>query len=219
MFTSTYCVEDIYLDMMKKNIGSGRLYSLNALRGFDRLMISGGGLFIFRMHGKTGMGWIDRAIMPGQLANFNGVYDELVISTHLPAFILTILGVWIGDILQYNKTNSLYRIKTLIIIGASLLGLGLVWGLHLPIARKLWTGSFIMVASGASTIAMVLFYWLIDVKKYTKWAFFFKVVGLNSLFILQINLLILKKLLTIYFQVYIVLLMRNGISYLKHSEP
>ena len=28
---------------------------------------------------------------------------------------------------------------------------------------------------------MALFYWLIDVKKYQKWAFFFKVIGMNSL--------------------------------------
>ncbi|HEX5023661.1 MAG TPA: DUF5009 domain-containing protein, partial [Agriterribacter sp.] len=26
-----------------------------------------------------------------------------------------------------------------------------------------------------------LFYWIIDVKGYTKWAFFFKVIGMNSL--------------------------------------
>ena len=28
---------------------------------------------------------------------------------------------------------------------------------------------------------MAFFYWLIDVKGYQKWAFFFKVIGLNSL--------------------------------------
>ncbi len=69
------------------------------------------------------------------------------------------------------------------IIGVSLIAGGLVWGLHFPIMKKMWTSSFILVTSGASFLAMTLFYWLIDNKKYTKWAFFFKVIGLNSLVI------------------------------------
>jgi predicted acyltransferase len=34
-----------------------------------------------------------------------------------------------------------------------------------------------------SSLLVALFYWVIDVKKYTRWAFFFKVIGINSLVI------------------------------------
>jgi Uncharacterized conserved protein len=38
---------------------SRRLLSIDALRGFDMLLIAGGGAFIERSHGLTGMRWID----------------------------------------------------------------------------------------------------------------------------------------------------------------
>ena len=126
-------------------------------------------------------GWIDRTIMPGRL--INGVYDENALATSLSAFSLTILGAWAGDILRNVKTTPLFKIKLLTIIGVSLVGLGLIWGLHFPISKKLWSSSFIFVTAGVSFLAMALFYWLIDVKQYTKWAFFFRVIGLNSLVI------------------------------------
>lgn len=37
----------------------GRLASMDALRGFDMLMISGGGAFISLLGGKTGLSWVD----------------------------------------------------------------------------------------------------------------------------------------------------------------
>ena len=124
-------------------------------------------------------GWIDRTIMPGRL--INGVYDENAMATFLPSFTITVLGAWAGDILRNSDSSSSQKIKLMSIIGVSLLAIGLIWGLHFPIMKKMWTSSFILVTSGASFLAMTLFYWLVDVKKYTKWAFFFKVIGLNSL--------------------------------------
>lgn len=126
-------------------------------------------------------GWIDRTIMPGRL--INGIYDENAIATSLPAFCLTILGAWAGDILRNEKNSSFYKTKLLALIGVTLIAIGLIWNLHFPISKKLWSSSFIAVTGGASFIAMAIFYWLIDVKQFTKWAFFFKVIGMNSLVI------------------------------------
>ena len=142
--------------------------------------VSGFGAGNFTMEGNL-MGWLDRVIMPGILKD--GIYDELAIATTLSAVTLTILGAWVGDIFRNNNMSSNYKIKLLTIVGVLLIVVGLVWGLHLPIVKKLWSGSFIMVTGGASILSMVLFYWLIDVKGYTKWAFPLKVVGLNSLLI------------------------------------
>ena len=126
-------------------------------------------------------GWIDRLIMPGRL--INGVFDENALATFLPAFTLTVFGAWAGDILRNEDTTSSYKIKTFFIIGVSLISIGLIWGLHFPIYKKLWTSSFILVTAGASFLIMDMFYWLIDIKKYNKWSFYFKVIGMNSLVI------------------------------------
>ncbi len=126
-------------------------------------------------------GWIDRAIMPGRLINH--IYDENALATSLPAFTLTILGAWAGDILRNEQKSPMGKTGLLLEIGIALIVLGLIWGLHFPIMKKMWTSSFILVTGGASFMAMGIFYWLIDVKNYTKWSFFFKVIGMNSLVI------------------------------------
>jgi predicted acyltransferase len=40
-----------------------------------------------------------------------------------------------------------------------------------------------MNVGGYSLILLALFYYIIDVKGYKKWAFFFKVIGMNSILI------------------------------------
>lgn len=43
----------------KSAFGGKRVLSIDALRGFDMLLIAGGGAFIERLHGLTGIKWID----------------------------------------------------------------------------------------------------------------------------------------------------------------
>jgi predicted acyltransferase len=127
------------------------------------------------------VGWIDRAIMPGTLKQ--GTYDELAFFTQFPALCLTLLGSLAGEVLQDQKSSEKIKGQRLMLIGAGTLILGLVWSLHLPINKHLWTSSFILLTGGLSFLILALFYWLIDVKGYRKWAFFFKVIGVNSLVI------------------------------------
>jgi hypothetical protein len=46
---------------------------------------------------------------------------------------------------------------------------------------RIWTSSFVLYAGGWSLLLLALFYWVIDVKGYRKWAFFLIVIGLNSI--------------------------------------
>ncbi|GAB2769009.1 hypothetical protein GCM10027275_09590 [Rhabdobacter roseus] len=126
------------------------------------------------------MGWLDRHLMPGRLKQ--GTYDELALSTHLPAFCLTILGTLAGDLLR-GERPALGKVRQLVLWGLAGVGVGLVWNLHLPINKHLWSGSFIALTAGMAFLFLALFYWLIDVRGYTRWAFFFKVIGMNSLVI------------------------------------
>ena len=62
-----------------------------------------------------------------------------------------------------------------------MLGVGHLWGLAFPINKFLWTSSYVLVAAGWSTLALTLFYWLIDMRGYQRWAFPFIVVGMNAI--------------------------------------
>jgi predicted acyltransferase len=59
---------------MHKDSGSmpGRLASIDALRGFDMLMISGGGSFVYLLHGKTNIPAIDAIAQQFEHPEWNG---------------------------------------------------------------------------------------------------------------------------------------------------
>lgn len=65
--------------------------------------------------------------------------------------------------------------------GAALLISGLIWSIWLPVIKLLWTSSFVLVAGGISCLLLAIFYLIIDVMGYRKWAFPFSVIGMNAL--------------------------------------
>jgi predicted acyltransferase len=127
------------------------------------------------------VGWFDRAFMPGRL--LQGTYDQLAILTQFPALCVTVMGAWAGDILRKSDTKQLVKVKWMVIIGISAIILGILWGLHFPINKRLWSSSFVLLTSGMAFIVLSLFYWIIDIKGYKKWSFFFVVIGMNSLLV------------------------------------
>jgi predicted acyltransferase len=124
------------------------------------------------------VGWIDRNFLPGRLLQKN--YDENGLLTQLPALCLCVLGSIAGDILRSDR-NDIKKLQLLVLTGVAGIGLGLLWGLHFPINKHLWTSSFILLTGGIAFLSLAFFYFLIDVMQYKKWAFFFQVIGLNSL--------------------------------------
>lgn len=125
------------------------------------------------------VGWFDRTFMPGILRQVT--YDELGLLTQLPSICLAVLGAWAGEILQ--QSSKFDKTLKLLLLGIGGVAIGLLWGLYFPVNKHLWTSSFILLTAGLSFLFLALFYWIIDVKGITRWAFFFKVIGMNSLLI------------------------------------
>ena len=73
------------------------------------------------------------------------------------------------------------KLRRLLTWGAICLGIGLVWSLHFPINKHLWTSSFIMLTGGMALLSLGALYWIIDILGYRRWTFIFTVVGMNSL--------------------------------------
>lgn len=124
--------------------------------------------------------FIHSYIVPGRL--IDGIYDENGYFTHIPATGLVLMGTLAANLLRSGK-KELEKVTWLVGAGLLAIGIGVIWNFHFPINKHLWSSSFIMVSGGISFLFMALFYWLIDVRGYRKWAFPFKVIGLNSLFI------------------------------------
>ncbi len=130
------------------------------------------------------IGWIDRTFLPGRL--LQGTYDELGIITQLPAMCLTLLGAFAGEILRNQSLKDGQKFTRLLVIGVVCIAVGLLWSLHFPIAKRMWSSSFIMLTGGMAFISMALFFAIIDILQIKKWSFFFVVIGMNSLTIYMV---------------------------------
>ena len=125
------------------------------------------------------IGWIDRTFLPGRL--LQGTYDELGLLTQLPAICLTLLGAFTGEILRTNSIADGKKFTQLLITSGICITSGLIWSLHFPISKHLWSSSFILLTGGMSVGLMAVFYGVIDILNMKKWSFFFVVIGMNSL--------------------------------------
>lgn len=124
-------------------------------------------------------GWIDRKFLPGRL--LQGNYDENGLLTQIPALCLAILGTLASDIFRNETLSDNTKLGNLALSGLLCVGLGMIWSLHFPINKHLWSSSFILLTGGMAFLSIALFYWIIDILKYKKWTFFFTVIGMNSL--------------------------------------
>ena len=124
-------------------------------------------------------GYIDRLLVPGRL--IMGVYDENALSCTMPAISLVIMGTLAGSLLRNQELDPLTKALYLVGGGLGLILLGLIWHLHFPIIKFLWSSSFISLTSGMALISIAVFYMVIDVWQIKKWSYFFVVVGLNSI--------------------------------------
>ena len=62
-----------------------------------------------------------------------------------------------------------------------MVALGWLWGLQLPVIKKIWTSSMVLVSSGYCFLLMGLFYYWIDYKGHRKNLTWWKDYGMNSI--------------------------------------
>ncbi len=127
-------------------------------------------------------GYVDSAIMPGHLYLEN--FDPEGLMSTIPAIVTALLGMFAGDIVRGVKHSGATKTLQLLAIGAGLLVVGFVVDSEfMPTNKSLWTAPFVCFAGAYSFVMLALFYYIIDVKGFVRWTFFFKVIGLNSILI------------------------------------
>jgi predicted acyltransferase len=124
-------------------------------------------------------GYIDRLYLPGSFCCYEYGDNEGIL-TNFPAIASVLLGTLAGHRLIKQESHS-DKMKFFVIGGISLIAISIPLNLIYPINKSLWTGSYLALTTGLSLLAFWLFYWIIDVKGYTKWAFPFRVLGMNCI--------------------------------------
>lgn len=119
--------------------------------------------------------YIDRQLPP-----YHDTDPEGGLST-LPAVASCLLGVYAAFQLRDTKRTQTQRVQLFIGLGIVMVVLGYLWGLQFPIIKRLWTSSYVILAGGYSFILLGIFYQVVDVWKYRKWATPFLWIGMNPL--------------------------------------
>ncbi len=123
--------------------------------------------------------YIDRLLIPGKFCCFTYGDNEGLLST-IPAVSTVLIGALAGRWLRSSASGNLKAVA-LVIAGVVCLVIGYLWGLSLPIIKVIWTSSYVLYAAGWSLLLLAAFYWVIDVRGYRKWAFFFVIIGANPI--------------------------------------
>jgi predicted acyltransferase len=129
--------------------------------------------------------YIDQRYLPGSFCCYQFGDNEGIL-TNFPAIVNVLVGVLMGYRLMKPETNKA-KGQFFILTGFILIAVALLWSLVYPVNKYLWTGSYVGLTTGLSILSITLFYWLIDVKGYTKWAFPFTVIGMNCITIYVIQ--------------------------------
>jgi len=125
--------------------------------------------------------YIDRLLMPGKL--YLGNHDPEGLLSTIPAISTALLGMLTGEFLmsQYLNNKPYRRVLLMVLAAIGLMIIGQLWNIVFPINKNLWTSSFVCFVGGLSLLLFTLFYLVIDVWNYRKWAFFFVVIGMNPI--------------------------------------
>lgn len=153
-------------------IGYWLLLKFNAAPGFAKGDLTMEGNFA---------SYIDRSVLPGRL--YLGIHDPEGLMSTIPAIATGLLGILTGNLLKNSPLSRQRKALIMAVTGVVLLILAQIWNIVFPINKNLWTSSFVLQVGGISLLLLSLFYYIIDVLGYKKWAFFFKVVGMNSILI------------------------------------
>lgn len=159
----------------------------------DRLAAYAGGPF---SPAANFAGYLDRLILPGKLTVPGVISNQGLLST-APSVVTAMLGMFTGEFLRGRggTMSGGRRTLALLLAAAALIALGSLvafgcGGWSMPFNKILWSTSFTLAVGGVALSAFAIFHYLIDVRGWRRWAFAFRVIGLNSITIYLLQRLV-----------------------------
>lgn len=98
----------------------------------------------------------------------------------LPSVAHVLIGFMAGKMIMETKDNSA-RSLMLFILGTCLTFAGFLLAYGMPVNKKIWSPTFVLVTCGLASLLMGLLTYVIDVKERSRWCGFFEVFGVNPL--------------------------------------
>ncbi len=112
---------------------------------------------------------------------FGVPFDPEGLLSTIPAVATVLLGFIAGNLISSLGT-SWKTVGWLAILGAALIGAGLLWGQYFPINKPIWTSSYVLYAGGIGMLILALLFIIVDIWGLKGWTGFFNTFGTNALF-------------------------------------
>lgn len=173
------------------------VFSILALVSYHLLLVVFGDL---TLQGNAVLALDNWLIGANHMYHGEGIaFDPEGLLSTLPAIVNVVAGYLTGRFIQKNGPNY-ETIAKLLLIGLVLVLVALAWDMMLPINKKLWTSSFVLLTTGIDLFVIGALVYLLDMSKTYKWTYFFKVFGRNPLFIYLLSELFVISLFEIKFK-------------------
>ena len=165
------------------------------LVGYWMLLYFGGDYTMLGNLGET----IDRAILgDNHLYHGEGVaFDPEGLLSTFPSVVNVVVGYYAGLFVQQKGGKSYETVARLMIAGFVSLCTAYFWDLLFPINKKLWTSSFVLYTVGLDMIILGILIYIIEIRSWNKWTYFFQVFGRNPLSIYLLS----ELLVTLFYMI------------------
>jgi predicted acyltransferase len=120
-------------------------------------------------------------------------FDPEGLLSTLPAIANVTAGYFVGQYLQRSgvSRSSVFR---MVVAGAILALIGLIWGQVFPINKKIWTSSYVLLTVGLGLLILSTLVFVIEFAKVGRGITFFTIFGRNPLVLYILSYLIIKLL-------------------------
>jgi len=99
---------------------------------------------------------------------FGMPFDPEGLLSTVPATATVLLGFMTGGLVS-TRSSSWKSVGWLTVIGALLIGAGLLWGKFFPINKPIWTSSYVLYAGGIGMVILALLLAIMDIFKIQGW--------------------------------------------------
>lgn len=113
--------------------------------------------------------------------HFSPWYHYTWVWSSLTFGVTVMLGTFAGQVIKAGSDNRRFTALRLAVIAFALLVLGYLHSMHAPVNKHLWTTSMTLISGGWCWALMAFFYWLVDVKGWSRGLSWLKIYGTNSI--------------------------------------
>ncbi len=131
--------------------------------------------------GANWANYLDKYFLIGKKYYGGGEWDACGILSEISSISTCLLGVFAGLLIRNKSIGDKRKVTYLLGAGIIAVVFGFLWGLQMPVIKKIWSPSYVMITAGFSCILLGIFYQIVDVWKIQKWTRPFIWIGMNPI--------------------------------------